>query len=94
VGVYTSVSETRVEETVTLREEHVEVTRRPADRAATASDLISENPIELTETAEEPVVSKQAKVVEEVVVNKTATERTEHIKDTVRRKDVDVKQAS
>ncbi|WP_447984665.1 YsnF/AvaK domain-containing protein [Nitrospira sp. Nam74] len=94
VRVYTSVTETPVEEAVTLREEHVEVTRRPADRAATASDLISENPIELTETAEEPVVSKQAKVVEEVVVNKTATERTEHIKDTVRRKDVDVKEAS
>ena len=61
---------------MTLREEHVEVTRRPVDRAATASDMSAvETPIEITETAEEPVVSKQAKVVEEVVVQKAATDR-------------------
>jgi len=95
VRVYTSVSEKAIEEPVTLREEHVEVTRRPADRAATASDLSAvDAPIEITETAEEPVVSKQAKVVEEVVLQKAATERTETVKDTVRRKDVDVKKAS
>ena len=95
VRVYTSVTEKPVEEAVTLREEHVEVTRRPADRAATASDLsAADAPIEITETAEEPVVSKQAKVVEEVVLQKAATERTETVKDTVRRKDVDVKKAS
>ena len=77
-----------------LRKEHVTVTRRSADRAATASDLTAgESPIEITETAEEPVVGKQAKVVEEVVLQKAATERTETVKDTVRRKDVDVKKA-
>lgn len=71
VRVYTSVSEKAIEEPVTLREEHVEMTRRPADRAATASDLSAvDAPIEITETAEEPVVSKQAKVVEEVVLQK------------------------
>jgi uncharacterized protein (TIGR02271 family) len=95
VRIYTSVTETPVEESVGLREEHVEVSRRPASRAATASDFqTSDTPIEITETAEEPVVSKQAKVVEEVVVQKAATERTEKVKETVRRKDVDVKQAS
>jgi len=95
VRIYTSVTESPVEETVTLREEHVQVTRRPANRAATPSDLsASETPIEITETAEEPIVSKQAKVVEEVVVNKTDTERTKTLRDTVRRKDVDIKQAS
>jgi len=95
VRVYTSVTEKPIEEPVTLREEHVTVTRRPVDRAATASDLsASETPIEITETAEEPVVSKQAKVVEEVVLQKAATERTETVKDTIRRKDVDVKKAS
>jgi uncharacterized protein (TIGR02271 family) len=93
--IYTSVKETPVEENVALREEHVEVTRRPASRTATASDLQPlDTPIDITETAEEPVVSKQAKVVEEVVVQKEATERTEKVKDTVRRKDVDVKRAS
>ncbi|WP_447985878.1 YsnF/AvaK domain-containing protein [Nitrospira sp. Nam74] len=95
VRIYTAVTEQPVEESVTLHEEQVEVTRRPANRAATASDFrASETPIEITETAEEPIVSKQAKVVEEVVVNKTDTERTETVRDTVRRKDVDVEQAS
>ena len=95
VRVYTSVTERPIEEPVTLREEHVEVTRRPADRAATASDMsAAETPIEITETAEEPVVSKQPKVVEEVVVQKAPGERTETVKETVRRKDVDVKKAS
>lgn len=95
VRVYSSVTEKPIEESVTLREEHVEVTRRPVDRAATASDMeATDTPIEFTETAEEPVVSKQAKVVEEVVVQKAAEERTETVKDTVRRKDVDVKKAS
>lgn len=95
VRVYTSVTEKPIEEPVTLREEHVKVTRRPVDRAATASDLsAADEPIEITETAEEPVVSKQPKVVEEVVVQKAPGERTETVKETVRRKDVDVKRAS
>jgi uncharacterized protein (TIGR02271 family) len=95
VRIYTTVTEQPVEESVTLRDEHVDVTRRPANRAATATDFqTADAPIEVTETAEEPVVSKQAKVVEEVVVQKAATERTEKVKETVRHKDVDVKKAS
>jgi stress response protein YsnF len=42
------------------------------------------------ETAEVPVVAKEARVVEEVVIGKEATERTETVRDTVRRTDVDV----
>lgn len=38
-----------------------------------------------TATAEEPVVSKQARVVEEVVVGKDVSERTETVRDKVRR---------
>lgn len=95
VRIYTTVTEQPVEESVSLREEHIDVSRRPANRAATAADFqTADTPIEVTETAEEPVVSKQAKVVEEVVVQKAATERTEKVKETVRRKDVDVKKAS
>ena len=44
----------------------------------------------MREHREEPVVQKSAKVVEEVVVSKEARDRTETIRDTVRRKDVDV----
>jgi uncharacterized protein (TIGR02271 family) len=91
VRVYNRVEEQPVEEQVRLREEHVRVDRRPADRAATEKDFrVHDEVIEVTETAEEPVVGKTARVVEEVVVGKEATERTETIRDTVRRSDVNV----
>ncbi len=89
--IHTYVTERPVEETVTLREERVTVDRRPVDRAVTDADkAFGEKSIEVTETAEVPVVSKTARVVEEVVVGKTATERTETVRDTIRRTDVEV----
>ena len=44
----------------------------------------------MTETAEEAVVSKTARVKEEVVIRKDATERNETLRDTVRREDVEI----
>jgi len=90
--IHTYVTERPVEENVTLREEHVNVERRPVDRVASETDLnaFKEGTFEVTERAEEAVVAKTARVVEEVVVNKEATERTETIHDTVRRTDVDI----
>ena len=95
VRVYTRVTERPVEETVTLHEERVHVDRHPVDRAVSEADLaaVREGAIEVTTTGEEAVVSKQARVVEEVVVGKEATERTETVRGTVRRTDVDVEQA-
>jgi len=91
VRVETRVTETPVQEQVNLREEKVTVERRPVDRPATAEDVaFQEGSLELKETAEEVVASKRPKVVEEVVVGKQATERTETVQDTVRRTDVDV----
>ena len=92
VRVLTRLTEVPVQEQVTLREEHVTVERHPVDRAVTDADnaALREGTIELTETAEEAVVSKQARVVEEVVVGKEASERTETVQDTVRRTVVDV----
>ena len=92
VRVFSRVTEQPVEQQVQLREEHARVERRPVDRAATDADLATfkEGTIEVRERAEEPVVSKQARVVEEVVVGKETTERTETIRDSVRRTDVDV----
>ena len=46
--------------------------------------------VTLTETHEVPVVTKDARVVEEVVVGKTETDRVETVRDTVRRTDVEV----
>jgi stress response protein YsnF len=51
-----------------------------------------EGTIELTETAEVPVVAKQARVVEEVVIDKDVEQRTETVRDTVRRTDVQVEE--
>ena len=57
-------------------EEKVTVERRPVDRPATDADFAAaaRKVIELTEAAEEPVVNKRARVVEEVVVHKDVTE--------------------
>ena len=46
--------------------------------------------IEVTETVEEPVVSKRARVVEEVVIGKEVNERTETVRDSVMRSEVHV----
>ncbi len=61
----------------------------PAARADNPPD--GEQIIELTETAEELVLDKHARVMEEIHISKTATERTERIHETVRRTEVDVK---
>jgi len=92
VRVYTHVTEKPVEEHVQLRKEQVSVERRPVNRAVSGTDrdAFKEGTIEMTETSEEAVVSKQARVVEEVVVRKDAQERTETVRDTVRRTDVEV----
>jgi uncharacterized protein (TIGR02271 family) len=89
VRVRTYVVETPVNETVRLREEHVEVERRPVDRPATASeDLFREREVEATTSREEAVVSKDARIREELVLHKSAEERDETIRDTVRRTEV------
>jgi uncharacterized protein (TIGR02271 family) len=94
VRVYTHMTEKPVEESVRLREERVHVERRPVDRPVSGADLnaLKESTVEVTATREEPVVSKQARVVEEVAVRKDAQERTETVRDTIRRTDVSVEQ--
>jgi len=89
--VRTSVAEVPVQESVTLREESVTVERRPVDRAVeNAPAAFREGTIEITEMAEVPVVTKEAHVVEEVVVGKNVTEHQETVRDTIKRTEVDV----
>jgi uncharacterized protein (TIGR02271 family) len=91
VRVYSHVVEEPVEENVQLREEKVRVERRPADRPVAPGDReLRDQSIEVTEMSEEPVVQKRARVREEVVVGKEATERTETVRDNVRRTEVEV----
>lgn len=92
VRINTGVVETPVEAQVNLREEHVRVERHAVDRPASEADFqtFKEGEIELTERAEVAVVAKEARVVEEIAVGKEVTERTETVRDTVRRTEVDV----
>jgi uncharacterized protein (TIGR02271 family) len=92
VRLYTRVTERPVEETVRLRDETVHVERRPVDRPATEADVAAarDATVEVTETDEEAVARKQARVVEEVVVSKEVQEQTETVRDTVRRTEVEV----
>jgi uncharacterized protein (TIGR02271 family) len=92
VRVRSYVVETPVNEQVNLRREHVEVERRPVDRAVTAADeaLFRERTIEAVQHGEEAVVSKEARVTEEIALRKSVEQQTETISDTVRRTEVEV----
>ncbi|VWX48421.1 YsnF/AvaK domain-containing protein [Novosphingobium sp. 9U] len=92
VRVRSYVTETPVHEQVRLRNERINVERRPVDQPLSAADTdaFRERSIDMTATGEEAVVGKTARVVEEVVVSKTAEEHVEDVSDTVRRSDVEV----
>ena len=86
-----------VEESVTLRDETVTVERRrpvTAGEAGVPAGAFEERTVEVHQTAEEPVVSKTAHIAEEVVVRKDVTERTETVRDDVRREQVEVRDPS
>jgi uncharacterized protein (TIGR02271 family) len=92
VRVSKRVYEQPVEEEVRLREERVDVERRKVDRPASEEDLeaFEEGTVEYRERREEPVVSKRARVTEEVDVGRKVEEHTERVSDTVRHSEVDV----
>jgi uncharacterized protein (TIGR02271 family) len=86
-----------VRQDVGLFEEQANVERRPANRRLTdeevaASGLLTERVIEIGEMREEAVISKEAFVREELIVRKSATERVEHIEETVRRMDAEIEE--
>ena len=95
VRVTSSVSERPVEETVRLREEHVEARRERADRVLSpeeAEAAFEERTVEAMGTSEEAVVRKEAHVVGEVSVGRRVEEREETVRDTVRRSEVEVEE--
>jgi len=94
VRVHSRVVEQPVEADVALRQERVKVERRPADRPATDADRAFEDrTIEATESREEAVISKEARVVEEVSLKKEVQQQTQTVRDKVRKTDVQVEQA-
>jgi uncharacterized protein (TIGR02271 family) len=93
--VTSSVEERPVEKTVSLREEEVEADRRSADRELSpeeAEAAFEGKTVEMMGTSEEAEVSKTARVVGEVSLNKQTNEREQTVRDTVRRTDVEVEE--
>jgi uncharacterized protein (TIGR02271 family) len=95
VRIHSHVVERPVQEQVSLRQEHVEVERRPVQGSTHAGtmggdELFRDRTIEMEERSEQAVVSKEAKVREELVVRKEAEQRTETVSDTVRRTEVEI----
>lgn len=87
------ITERPVEAQVTLHEEHVQVIRRAISDPTFTKDLDwADKTLEMTDTIEEPVISKSAHVVEEVVIHKEATDRVQTVKDKIRRQDIKVEQ--
>lgn len=92
VRVVSRVETRPVQEQVELREERADIQRRPVNRPATEADLRAgdNGAIELEESTERPVVSKTARVVEEVSVGQRSSSRTETVSDELRKTVVDV----
>ncbi|HEY0138163.1 MAG TPA: YsnF/AvaK domain-containing protein, partial [Nannocystis sp.] len=94
IRMYTAVSETPVQEQVTLTQQHATIERKAVDRPVSATDTqaFQEQTFEVREFAEQAVVAKEARVVEEVTIRKEVAAHTEVIQDTVRRTDVAVEE--
>jgi uncharacterized protein (TIGR02271 family) len=92
VRIYPRIVDEPVNEQVSLRQEHVEVQRRPVDRPVEERDLqaLKQGAVEMSETGEEAVVQKSARVVEEIVLSKGVTQENRTIHDTVRKTEVNV----
>jgi uncharacterized protein (TIGR02271 family) len=95
VHVRRYVVERPVEQQVTLHDERVEIERRrPAHQQTVGAGAFEERVVEVHESTEEPVVNKTATVTEEVLIRREDTERTETVRDTVRKEQVDIERGS
>jgi uncharacterized protein (TIGR02271 family) len=91
--IYSVVTEREVQKNVGLRDETIRIKRRPVNRAVAISpDLFQERSFEMVEVDEIALVSKTARVVEEVALEKDVVEKIETIKETLRRQDVEVEE--
>jgi uncharacterized protein (TIGR02271 family) len=91
VRVHTRVASVPAEESVQLRVERATIERVKVDRPAAADgDLFKERTFEVLEMAEEAVVQKRARVKEEVRIGKRIAERTQTVRETVRKTDIQV----
>jgi stress response protein YsnF len=87
------VVESPVEQDVTLHSETVVVERR-RPQASIGQEVLTEVTVEMSESNEVPVVSKSVHLVEEVLLRKEVTARSEKIRDTVKRDKLEIEQPS
>ncbi|MEI4269909.1 MAG: YsnF/AvaK domain-containing protein [Candidatus Dasytiphilus stammeri] len=89
------VTQKDVEVEIPLHEEHASILRRAlkSGNCPQSADNIdwSETVVEISDTHEQPVINKKAKVVEEVIVRKEGKDRVEKIRDTLRKQEIEVK---
>jgi stress response protein YsnF len=93
VRVTTQVTETPVQEKVTLREEEVEVKRRRINRPlerGEAATAFQDRTIEAVNSTERAEVRKEARVTGEVEITRTVTEHEKTVGGTERRTEVAV----
>lgn len=89
------VVETPVETQVTLHEEHARIVRRAiADPNYIRNLDWTDKTIEITETAEEPVITKSAHIAEEVVIEREGSDHVKTLRDKVRRQQVEVERVT
>jgi stress response protein YsnF len=87
------VVQTPVQQDVTLHTETVVLERRKPNLSP-GDDVLTEVTVEMSDFNEVPVVSKSVHLVEEVLLRKELTTRTETIRDTVRRDTLEIEQPS
>lgn len=90
VRVRSYVVEEPVEADVSLRDEHVSVTRTPVDREISSDAAFQDQTLTAQEHGEEAVVTKEARVTEEIRLDKEAETHTETVHDTVRHTEVEI----
>jgi uncharacterized protein (TIGR02271 family) len=85
------VTEREASADVTLHEEHAELLRRAVNDPKFADTIDwADREIEVVETAEQALVNKTARIVEEVSLKKIGKDHVETIKDKLRRQQVEV----
>jgi stress response protein YsnF len=87
------VEQTPVQQDVTLHTETVVLERR-RPLSTSGGDVLTEITVEMSDYNEVPVVSKAVHLVEEVLLRKEVTARTETIRETVKRDKLEIEQPS
>jgi uncharacterized protein (TIGR02271 family) len=92
VRVATHVTARPVAKSVTVIEERINVERRVVDHPIDDGrpDTFRDRSLEIKASAEEPVITKRAHVVEEIRIHKDRTERVETVNDTLRHTEVEL----